>query len=302
MAQGQDIELESAAPALPPLRLGFLALLAGNIFLALGPIFVRMTDTGPVAAAFWRMVLAVPLLIMITRMTSSPMKMGTPRIVWLFALSGLYFAADLAAWHIGLLQTKMANANLLGNVTSFLLPLWLFVSTRTWPSRAQAAALSLAALGAGLLMGQSFELSARNFAGDVLCLLAGIFYTAYLVLMGRVRGSLGAWPVLAWSSIMTVLPLWGMAVLMGETIIPSDWTPLLLLALCSQVIGQGLMIYALGRVPPVLFGITLLIQPIISAALGWYLYREAMTMMDWTGAALIGLALITLRQPDPKTD
>ncbi len=306
MTRGQDLELERAAPVIPTLRYPFIALLIGNAFLAIGPIFVRMGDTGPVAAGFWRMALAVPLLFLIVRMTGSPIKTGGPRVMWLFALSGLFFAADLAAWHLGIFQTKLANANLLGNVTSFLLPLWMFVATRTWPTRGQAAALLLAALGAGLLMGQSFELSARNFSGDVLCVFAGIFYTAYLVVVGNVRGtsgaSGGAWPVLAWSSLMTVLPLWGIAMLMGETIMPSNWTPLLMLALCSQVIGQGLMIYALGRVPPVLFGITLLFQPIISAGLGWFLYREAMTAMDWLGAVLIGLAIVTLRQPDNTSD
>jgi drug/metabolite transporter (DMT)-like permease len=302
MTQGQDKELERTPLAVPSFRYAFVGLLIGNVFLALGPIFVRMADTGPVAAGFWRMALAVPLLIVIARVSGSAIKMLSPSAFWIFALSGLFFAADLAAWHLGIFQTKLANANMLGNVTSFLLPLWLFVTTRTWPTRMQAAALLIAALGSALLMGQSFELSARNFTGDILCLLAGIFYTAYLVIIANARSAMGAWPVLAWSSIMTVLPLLGMALLMRETIIPSDWTPLLLLALCSQVIGQGLMIYALGRVPAVVFGITLLIQPIISAALGWYLYREAMTPLDWAGALMIGLALLIVRQPDQKPD
>ena len=33
----------------------FAALLLGNVMLALGPWLVRLTDTGPVAAGFWRM-------------------------------------------------------------------------------------------------------------------------------------------------------------------------------------------------------------------------------------------------------
>ena len=32
----------------------FLALLSGNAALALGPWLVRLADTGPVAAGFWR--------------------------------------------------------------------------------------------------------------------------------------------------------------------------------------------------------------------------------------------------------
>ena len=41
----------------------------------------------------------------------------------------------------------------------------------------------------------------------VLCLLAGAFYTGYLVLMARARDSTPQWAVLAWSTLMSALPL-----------------------------------------------------------------------------------------------
>ena len=296
MAGGQEQDLTEGKQA--PLRFGLTALLLGNLFLSVGPWFVRMADTGPVAAGFWRMALAVPVLVLIARLTGDPVRRLTRPLFILFAVSGLFFAADLAAWHLGILQTKLANANLLGNSTSLLLPIWAFAATRTWPSRMQAAVLGLAALGAGLLMGRSFELSKEHFTGDLLCVLAGAFYTAYLILMGRVRGTMGAWPVLAWSSVMTVLPMLALALALGETIMPRDWTPLLLLALFSQILGQIMMIYAIGRVAPLLFGLTLLLQPMVSAALGWFLYGETLATLDWIGAALIGLALVLVRQPE----
>jgi hypothetical protein len=43
--------------------LAFAALIVGNIALAFGPWFVRLTDVGPVAAGFWRITLATPLLL-----------------------------------------------------------------------------------------------------------------------------------------------------------------------------------------------------------------------------------------------
>ena len=44
--------------------------------------------------------------------------------------------------------------------------------------------------GAALLMGQSYELSPQYLAGDLLCLLSGILYTCYLILIDRARGTL----------------------------------------------------------------------------------------------------------------
>ncbi len=298
MARGQEQDLVSGKQAV--LRFGIPALILGNLCLAFGSWFVRMADTGPIAAAFWRIALATPFLFVIARAMGDPARKLGRLTFALFALSGLFFAVDLAAWHLGILQTKLANANLLGNSTSFLLPLYAFAVARQWPTRMQAIALTLAGVGAVLLMGRSFELSPRNFAGDLLCLLAGAFYTAYLVLMSRARSGMGQWPVLAWSTLMSAPPLLLMTLVVGERLVPHDWTPLVALALLSQIIGQGLMIYVVGRIAPLLFGLTLLLQPMVSALVGWVVYHEAFGIADWIGASLVGLALVLVSQPDRK--
>lgn len=293
--QPQAAEI-SASPA--PLRWGFAALLFGNACLAFGPIFVRMADTGPVSSAFWRIALAVLPLFLIARIADGPVRRPSPGAIALFAFSGLFFAADLAAWHSGILQTKLANANLLGNSTSFLLPAYAYIAARTLPSAGQGLALLLATTGAILLMGRSYELSPQNLIGDLLCLLAGAFYTAYLILMARARDAMAQWPVLAWSTLMSAPPLLITALLLGEVVWPSQWGPLLALALFSQIIGQGLLIYAIGRIAPLLFGITLLTQPVISASFGWIVYGERLAGLDWVGAGLIALALLLVRRKD----
>jgi drug/metabolite transporter (DMT)-like permease len=299
MARGQEQDLVSGREA--ALRFGIPALILGNICLAFGSWFVRMADTGPIAAAFWRIALATPFLFLIARTMGDPARKLGRATLALFALSGIFFAVDLASWHLGILQTKLANANLLGNSTSFLLPLYAFAVARQWPTRTQAVALALAGVGAALLMGRSFELSPRNLAGDLLCLLAGAFYTAYLVLMSRARSGMGQWPVLAWSTVMSALPLLLMALAIGERLVPHNWAPLVALALLSQIVGQGLMIYTVGRIPPLLFGLTLLLQPMISALVGWIAYGETLGLADWAGAVLIGLALVMVSQPDRGT-
>ncbi len=277
---------------LPPLRFGILALIFGNIFLSFGPWLVKLADTGPIASAFWRVTIAAPVLFLIARRQDDRAQRPVGKLLLLFAVSGAIFAADLAAWHIGTLQTKLANANLLGNSTSFLLPVWVFFATREMPTRAQAIALALAIIGAIVLMGRSYSLSPENFVGDLLCVLAGAFYTAYLVLMARARGTLGPWPVLAWSTLMCPVPLLLMALGHGEQIWPANWTPLILLALLSQILGQALMIYVIGRVSALLFGLTLLLQPIIGVIIGATYRNEWPAPLDWLGMIMIGVALV----------
>lgn len=280
----------SNAPAL-------VAVVVANAALAFGPLFVRLADTGPVAAALWRMALAVPVLAAIalaTRRRAAPGP-SSPRI-WLFvALAGVAFAADLGTWHLGILHTTMANATLLGNSATFLFPLWGFLIARAWPTRMQGAALLLAAAGAALLMGRSYQLDPRHLAGDLLCVVAGVLYALYFILMADVRRALAPWPALALSSLASLLPLLGYALILGERIVPQHWTPLVALALVCQLLGQGCMIYALGRLSPLVIGLALLIQPAVAAAIGWVHFGEALAAPDLIGIAMIAAALVLVR-------
>ena len=218
--------------------------------------------------------LALPFLLLLTRVTRQPIGRLSGWLWVLVALAGLFFAADLAAWHGGILHTRLANATLFGNISSFLFAIYGLIAARTLPGRNQTMALLLAALGVGMLLGRSYELSPENLGGDALCLLAGLFYAAYLVVIDLARGSLKPWPTLALATVMGVAPLYALALAMGETFRPHDWPPLILLALGSQIVGQGLIILALGELPAVVIGLCLLVQPVVTASIGWLVYGE----------------------------
>ncbi len=185
---------------------------------------MRLADVGPVAAGFWRMTLAVPLLLalVVARREASGARF-TPTLIALIILSGFFFAADLATWHYGILLTKLANATLFGNSSSFLFAIYGFVLIGAMPRPIQAAALLLAALGTALLLGSSYELSPRHLKGDLLSLLAGLFYACYLIVIDRARRTLAPMPVLALATIGGTLPLLVAAYLLGEHIMPTDW-------------------------------------------------------------------------------
>jgi drug/metabolite transporter (DMT)-like permease len=191
----------------------------------------------------------------------------------------------------------MANATLFGNASSLLFPVYGFIVARMLPRPAQAVALLLAALGAALLLGSSYELSPRNFTGDLLAILAGFFYTLYLIAVDRARKSMPAMPVLALSTIAGAAPLLLFATLMGETVLPQNWTPVILLSLGSQVIGQGLLVYSMGHLSPLVVGVGLLTQPAVAAMIGWLVYGERLGPADAAGALLVAVALVLIRLP-----
>jgi drug/metabolite transporter (DMT)-like permease len=282
-----------------PHRFAFPALIVGSSALALGPWLVRLTGVGPVAAGFWRLSLALPFLFLIARFTGQAVHWPGRKLALLIALAGFFFAADLGAWHAGIHLTKLGNATLFGNTSSLIFAAWGLWVARRRPSLVQGAALLLAAIGAALLMGSSAELSTRNLTGDLLALLAGILYTGYLIAVQKARGAVQPLPLLFISSVAGALMLLPVSLLLGEQIIPRDWTFVLVLALSSQVLGQGLLVYALGSLSPLVVGLTLLTQPAISALVGWLAYGERLQPLDWIGAAAIAAALVLVRLPTP---
>src|SRR3954468_7833889 len=278
-------------------RFAFPALILGNLVLAVGPWMVRRADVGPIASGFWRLAIAIPFLAAFALLQQRGRETPPPRLIGLVAIGGLFFASDLAAWHVGIGMTKLANASLFGNASSFILVVYGFVILRRLPRRVQAVALACAAAGAALLMGSSYELSPKNFRGDLFTLAAGLLYTGYLVAVDRARRTMAPFPVLAIATAAGALPLLLLANLLGQKVMPGDWTPLVILSIGSQVVGQGLLVYAVGYLSPVVVGLGLLAQPAAGAVIGRFAYGETMSLADAAGAVLVAIALVLFRLP-----
>jgi drug/metabolite transporter (DMT)-like permease len=185
-------------------------------------------------------------------------------------------------------------------MASLLLAIYGVILARRLPSPLQGTAILLAFTGAALLMLQSFELSPRHFKGDLLSLLAGLFYTVYLVAMIRARETTESWMALAIASAAAAALLLPAALYAGERVLPGDWTPLIILALTSQIIGQGLLTYALPHFSPLVIGLALLLQPALSALAGWWAFDEALTPLDLIGGVMVMAALVLVRLADAR--
>lgn len=279
-------------------RFVFPLFLLGSIILSAGPLFVRLADVGAVQSAFWRLAIGAPMLILLVRAVEGrfPSLPKGSALIWLL-LGGFFFAADLGSWHLGIERTTLANSTLLANATAFLFPVWGYLVVRRWPTPFAAVALLLAAVGILTLAGDSASVSPTNLRGDLFCLLAAVFYTGYLIVMNRARAGQSALSALGFATAAGALFLLPVALIAEGNFWPQDWTPLLLLALSSQVAGQGLVIYALPHLPPLASGIGLLVQPLFSSLLGFLWFAEILTSVDVVGMALIFVAILLVRRP-----
>lgn len=272
-----------------------LALLAGNVALSLGPWLVRVADTGPVSAGFWRVFLALPFLLVIARAAGQPLS-GIPRRTLMFvALGAITFALDLASWHIGIELTRLGNATMFGNAGSIVVLFWGFIVARSLPRGVEWLAILFALGGAGILMGRSLEISTVTLIGDLFCLAAGLLYAVYLITLQDARKSVGSWSLLVWVSIFASPVLLAVALAKGEPVWPTDWTPILILFVTSQLVGQGLLVFSMRHFPPLIIGLALLTQPAVSAIYGYGIFGEILTPLDIFGMALLGAALVVAR-------
>jgi drug/metabolite transporter (DMT)-like permease len=96
-------------------RLALPALIVGGIAIGFSPIFVRLSELGPVATGFYRLFLALPLLWLWMRWEGRAGEQD--RANWLpLAVPGLLFAGDIFFWHWSITYTTVANATLFANL------------------------------------------------------------------------------------------------------------------------------------------------------------------------------------------
>jgi len=272
-------------------RWALAALFAGAVGIAFAPIFVRWSEVGPVATAFWRLLLALPLLALWASLSARRGESEAAGWGWpMAALAGLFFAADLAVWHWSIRLTSVANATFFANLAPIAVALgaWVLLGERARP--VFFAGLLLALTGAALLMGANLGGPGAVLLGDGLGMLTAVFYAGYQLCVKRLRETQSTARIMLASGTACAAALLPAALLMGETILPSTasgWLVLAGLALVCQFAGQSLIAWAVAHLSASFSSVSLLLQPVAAAAFAWLLFGEALAPLQWLGGAAV---------------
>ena len=286
-----------------PRRLALPAVLAGGIAIGFSPIFVRLSELGPIATGFYRLFLALPLLWLWMRLETRRAA-GKRPVEWLaVALPGVLFAGDILFWHWSITYTTVANATLLANFAPVVVTLgaWLFLRERITAMFLLGMALAMG--GAALLVNASVALGSRYVLGDILGLITACFFGSYVIAVARVRDRMAASTLMLYSSAVTALLLLVATVISGENLLPasaSGWSVLVALEWVSQATGQGLIAYALGHLPASFSALAILIEPLTAAILGWAWLGEALSVLQAIGGGIVLAGIIVARRASPS--
>ncbi|MDH3590673.1 MAG: DMT family transporter, partial [Planctomycetota bacterium] len=275
-------------------------LVTGAVAIAFAPVFVRWSEVGPTATAFFRLALAVPILVLLARRGPRPAPPPTAKGPgWLLLLPGLCFALDLGFWHFSILYTTVANSTLLANLAPVFVTLGGWLLWRRRVRRLFLTGMALAIVGAALLVGASLELSGRRALGDGLGVLTAVFYGSYILSVGHLRSRVGAARIVAWAAGVAALLLLPVALGRGEVFWPvtlRGWSVVVGLALVTQVLGQGLIAWSLAHLPASFSSVALLVQPACVVLFGWIWFDETLGPIDAIGAVVMLAGILIARR------
>ncbi len=284
-----------------------IVLLLGAAAISLAPIFVRLSELEPIATAFHRVLLALPVLWF--WMSQDNKNLGNPekrhrqpsslKDFARLGLAGLFFVGDLSFWHWSIKLTSIANSTLLANFAPIFVTLAGFLLFGERFSKTFLIGLVFSFAGLLLLLGDSFVFQTDHLLGDAYGLVAAIFYAAYLMTVGRLRADFSTATVMFWSSLVTCIGFVPVTLISGESFIAQSlfgWAVLIALALISHAGGQGMIAYALAHLPAAFGSVGLLLQPALAAIIAWFVFGESLNLLQLSGGLVVILGIYFARR------
>ena len=273
--------------------LALFALLLGALGIASSGIFVRWSETGPTATAFWRGAFALPWLALWAVLESpgrgwqraaALWRLRDVRLLW----AGFFFAGDLALWHWSLLLTSIAASTLEANLAPMFVTIIAWLAWRERPQALFVLALLLALAGMVLMVSPKLTGRGGGLTGDLLGVGTAVFYASYLAVVSRLRARLSTGVVMWWTTVVFIVLLLPLA--LTQKFVPDTsrgWLILIGLAMSAQFIGQGLIAYALAHLPATFGSVGLYAQPLLSALYARVLLGERLTIVQVAGAVIV---------------
>lgn len=266
-----------------------LALVFGILALGMSAIFVKWANAPGAVSGFYRMSIAAVILALPFGVHVSRRGRPSIRHVLYAVLGGVFFALDLAAWNTALLITSAASATFLGCTS----PLWVGIGTlvlfRRKLRREFWGGTLLAMIGATLIVGRDFMVHSSFGMGDLLGLVAGVFYGLFFLAAERAREKLSSLAALWISITSSTVVLGAMSLAFGQAFTGypiRTYANLAALALVVQVAGWFAINYALGHLPASLVSSTLLAQPVLTAVLAVPLLGQPLGAGQVAGGAI----------------
>ncbi|QGX45395.1 DMT family transporter [Streptococcus equinus] len=250
-------------------------------FLATGGIFVKLSPLPPINTGFYRVLFSIPMLLPFIK--KSDLQSLSYKQVVTIVLAGAFLAGDLTFWNSSFSYTTVANSNLLVNLTPFtVIPVSYFLFKEKMTPKFLLGGL-VTLLGVFVLMANKVTVSPERLLGDSMSLGASVFYAMFMITVYKLRDTVKSNVIMFLSAFGTLLVLAAVIFFTEGFYVPKNFEelwPLLALALVSQILGQGLLAYCLGKVNASLSSLITLSQPVVAALYAWVIFQEHLNLQS----------------------
>lgn len=286
------------------LRRGHPVLLAalGAGCISASGVLVKLADSGTATVAFYRCLLAVPLLAVIgvaEQRRLGPREFAARRNA---VVAGLCLAVDLVLWNHAIAAVGAGVATVLGNLQVLFVALAAWALFRERPGRRFLIALPVVMAG---VVGVSGFIGGATGGTDPLGgigygLATSVAYACFLLILRRASART---PHIAGPLTEATAGAAAGALLLGLVFGGFSWGLswaalgwLVLLAISSQTVGWLLITSSLPRLPAAVSSLTLLLQPAAAMLLAAAVLGEDPTLIQIGGAVLVcGGVLVATR-------
>ena len=273
----------------------YLLLLLGVLCISWSAILVKLADISGFGSAFYRMFFGTIGIIPVWLYFKKPIT--DRKGVKIAIICGILFACDIALWNTSIMLSKATISTLLAN----LAPVWVGIGALLFmkekPTRIFWVGTAISILGVTIIIGINQVLEANLNFGNVLAIVASMFYGAYLLTVRKGRVNLDTFSFTAISMVastvvlgviclFTSTPLWGFST--------KTWLTLGTLGLIPQLLGWLAINQALGHIRPTVASVSLLSQTVFTAIFSILILGEVLTLHEIGGAlvVLVGIYLV----------
>jgi drug/metabolite transporter (DMT)-like permease len=277
----------------------------GAACISASAILVKLAAVGTATTAFYRCLLALPLLAVLTLIEQRRLGPRRPAVRGRAFVAGLFLAVDLVLWNHAIAEVGAGIATVLGNLQVLFVTFAAWALWRERPSRRVLVALPVVIAGVVMvsgLVGGATD-GGHPLPGIVFGLTTSAAYATFLLILRRasagvrhVAGPLtDATAGAAAGSLVVGAVFGGLEFSIGWQ--SFGW--LLLLALTSQTIGWLLITSSLPRLPAAISSLTLLLQPAAALVLAAAVLSERPSLTQLAGAAVVCCGVLAVARTAP---
>lgn len=270
-----------------------LMLAFGILCISIFPILIKLKLAPGLISAFYRMAIAVSLLLPYVLITKK-FKIPEKKYLLLALLCGVLFASDVAVWNIAIQESSATQASLLTNLSPLWVGIFSYVFLKTKPATNFWIGTTIALFGMAMLVGFQFFLELNFDTAFILAVLSGIFYSIYLLVSKKALSQMDVLSFMTISLLASTVYLAIVCWWMNEPFSGfsnSGWFVLFIQAVVCQLMAWLSVSYATQHMRPTRVSLSLLSQAVLTSILAWAFLDEKITLNMIIGGIILLLGI-----------